>query len=378
VERTTGTAWGIVTVYAVAHAAVDAGCAVLLWTSYENGALSASTAWSAFFVYNLLAFAVQPVVGLAVDRLRAGKGAAVLGAAATAAALALVAAAPPAIWPAVLLAGLGNAAFHVGGGVVALRAARGWAGPVGVFVAPGAAGLALGIAAGKAGSAWWPFAAALLALAAVLWLLPAPCFGAAPTASARRRAPGARPPASPSLATAGAGVIVLLLAVVGVRSFAGLTLDLPWKTDTALLVALTAAVVGGKAVGGLVADRLGWRPVVVGALLASLPLLALGAAHPAAGMTGVLMVNMTMPVTLAAVAAVLPRGSEGFAFGLTCLALFFGAVPSLLHLPVVATPTLLAALILPAAGALWVALGPPRAAATTPARPPEVAGAGRS
>ena len=38
---------------------------------------------------------------------------------------------------------------------------------------------------------------------------------------------------------------------------------------------------------------------------------------------------MTMPVTLAAVAAVLPRGSEGFAFGLTCLALFCGSVPSL-------------------------------------------------
>jgi FSR family fosmidomycin resistance protein-like MFS transporter len=154
---------------------------------------------------------------------------------------------------------------------------------------------------------------------------------------------------------------------VGVRSLAGLTLDLPWKADTALLVALTIAVVGGKAVGGIVADRLGWRPVAVGALLCSLPLLAFGATIPAAGMAGVLLLNMTMPVTLAAVASALPRGSEGFAFGLTCLALFFGAVPTLLNLPVVATPALLAVLILPAAAALWVSLGPARAEISSPA-----------
>jgi hypothetical protein len=77
VERTTRTTWGIVTAYAVAHAAVDAGCAGLLWSSHRDGSLSSSAAWSAFFIYNLLAFAAQPAVGLAVDRPRAGRSAAV-------------------------------------------------------------------------------------------------------------------------------------------------------------------------------------------------------------------------------------------------------------------------------------------------------------
>ena len=372
-ERSTGASWGIVSTYALAHAAVDAGCAVLLWSSYEAGSLSASAAWSAFFAYNVLAFALQPVVGLAVDRLRAGRPAAVAGAAMTAAALGLAAVAPAAIWPAVLLAGLGNAAFHVGGGVVTLRASRGWAGPVGVFVAPGAAGLALGIAAGKAGAAWWPLAAALVVLAAVLWTLPAPRFGA-PV-----EGPGARLAPTPAgLAAAGAGVLVLLLAVVGMRSLAGLTLDLPWKTDTALLIALTAAVVGGKALGGLAADRLGWRPVAVTALLASLPLLALGTTSPAAGIAGVLLLNMTMPITLAAVAAALPRGTEGFAFGLTCLALFFGSVPALLHLPWVATPAVLTILVVPAGAALWTVLGGRRKVRSAAALPAGVAEGGRS
>jgi FSR family fosmidomycin resistance protein-like MFS transporter len=132
---------------------------------------------------------------------------------------------------------------------------------------------------------------------------------------------------------------------------------MPWKSDLALLAALTAAVVAGKMAGGLLADRFGWRRVAVTALVGSLPLLALGTSSPAAGIAGVLLFNMTMPVTLAAVAAVLPRGSEGFAFGLTCLALFCGSVPALLGLPLTATPWLPATLILPAAAALWFALG---------------------
>jgi FSR family fosmidomycin resistance protein-like MFS transporter len=277
----------------------------------------------------------------------------------------------------VVLAGLGNAVFHVGGGVVSLRAAPGWAGPVGVFVAPGAAGVALGIAAGKAGAAGWPLVTALAALAAVLWLLPMPTFSdkGAPSGPG---AGAARAPAPVVLATAGAGVVILLLAVVGVRSLVGLTLDLPWKSDTALLVVLTAAVVTGKAAGGLLADRLGWRPVAVVALLAALPLLALGTASPAAGVAGVLLLNVTMPITLAAVAAALPRGSEGFAFGLTCLALFLGAAPSLLRLPLVATPLLLAALLLPAAAAMWLTLGEARRSESTHSAPgAQAVGTGR-
>ncbi len=341
-------AWGVLGTYAVTHAVVDAACAVLLWTAYGDGRLSASAAWSAFFAYNLLAFAVQPLIGLALDRMRLGRGGAAAGALLTAAALP-VALAPGAIWAAVIVAGLGNAVFHVGGGVVSLRAAPGRAAPVGVFVAPGAAGLAIGILAGKAGAPAWPFVAALVALAAALALFPAPLLGA--SAESRRHSPAS------ALAGAGMAVVALLLVVVGVRSFVGLTLVLPWKSDLVLLGILTAAVVTGKAAGGLLADRYGWRRVAVTALVASLPLLALGAWSPAAGIAGVLLFNMTMPVTLAAVAAVLPSGSEGFAFGLTCLALFCGSVPSLTGLPVASVSWVLAALILPAAAVLWFALG---------------------
>ena len=353
-------AWSVIAAYALAHAAVDGCCAVMLWSAYHDGRLTAGAAWTAFLFYNLLAFAMQPLVGLAADRLRLGRGAAVSGALLTAAALPL-ALVPGGIAAAVVVAGLGNAVFHVGGGIVSLKAAPGRAAPIGVFVAPGAAGLAAGILAGKAGGPGWPFAAALLALAVVLAVAPAPRLAAgrpaAPLASDGadflRQAPRS------ALAAAGMGAVALLLVVIGVRSYVGLTLALPWKSELGLLVLLTAAVVAGKALGGLLGDRFGWRRVAVPALLVSLPLLVLGGESPAAGIAGLLAFNLTMPVTLAAVAALLPRGREGFAFGLTCLALFIGAAPALIGWAEAPSPAVLAALLLTATAALWIALRAP-------------------
>lgn len=348
---------GVLGAYAFAHGAVDACCAVMLWSAYHDGRLTAGTAWSAFLFYNLLAFAMQPLVGLAADRLHAERGVAVCGALLTAAAtpLALI---PGGIGAAIVVAGLGNAVFHVGGGIVSLKAAPGRATPVGVFVAPGAAGLAAGILAGKAGGPTWPFAAVLLALTAVLVLTRPPRFAAG--RSAQLDAAGGadsrrRPPRTP-LVGGGMIAVALLLVVIGVRSYVGLTLALPWKSELGLLVALTAAVVAGKALGGLLGDLFGWRPVAVTGLLFSLPLLALGGDSPAAGIAGLLVFNLTMPVTLAAVAALLPRGREGFAFGLTCLALFVGAAPALTGWARPPSPAVLAAVVLPAAAALWFAL----------------------
>jgi FSR family fosmidomycin resistance protein-like MFS transporter len=359
--RSMATSWGVLCMYALAHAAVDACCAVLLWSAYHDGRLTAGTAWSAFLFYNLLAFAMQPLVGLAADRLRIDRGAAVAGALLTVAAMPL-ALVPGGIGVAVVVAGLGNAVFHVGGGIVSLRAAPGRATPIGVFVAPGAAGLAAGILAGKTGGTGWPFAVALLVLAVVLAIAPPPRFAAERPAGLN--AVGIAdsrltPPRSP-LAAAGMVAVVLLLVVIGIRSYVGLTLALPWKSELGLLIALTAAVVAGKALGGLLGDRLGWRPVAVTALLVSLPLLALGGDSPVAGIAGLLAFNLTMPVTLAAVAAMLPRGREGFAFGLTCLALFVGATPALAGWTRPPSAAVLAALVLPAAAALWLALRVPR------------------
>ena len=334
--------------YALEHGAVDAVCVGALWAAYHGGSLSPRAAWSSFFLYNLLAFAVQPVIGMSADRFGRARGLAAAGAVATAAGLG-IAALPHATFAAVAVLGLGNAAFHVGGGVLSLKAAPGRATPLGLFVAPGAAGVVAGTLVGRAGGPVWIFALALLPLAMATLALPAPAFAAARTGS-RRAGDG------PRAGAAGIELIVLLLLfVIAVRAYAGTALVLPWKSDMRLLVALTTGVVFGKALGGVLADRFGWRSVGVSALLISIPLLALGPSSAAAGIVGTFVFNMTMPITLVAVAHTL-HGHEGFAFGLTCLALFVGSAPVLIGGPGMSAATLVPAALV-AAGALWIGLG---------------------
>jgi hypothetical protein len=70
-----------------------------------------------------------------------------------------------------------------------------------------------------------------------------------------------------------------------------------------------------------------------------------------------LLFQLTMPVTLAATMALLP-GRAGFAFGLTCLALVAGALPTHLwpRAPVLADPALVASLLLASTVALFIGL----------------------
>lgn len=318
-RQTRARAWSVLGVYAAGHAAIDASCAVLLWSGVHHHLVSLLTAWSAFVLYNLLAFAAQPIVGLVVDRLRAAKWMACTGAVVTAAALPL-GAQPRGFTAAAIVAGLGNSLYHIGGGRLSLRLSPGRALPPGVFVAPGAAGLVFGILAGKAGDAVWPYAMVCVVLALAVAVLPAPVLP--------KQRSALPPPASVPPARALDLVVLVLLLVVGVRSYVGLALAFPWKSHVWLLWLLTAGVVLGKVVGGALGDRFGWRLVAAGALLVSAPLLAVGPEVAAAGIAGSFVFNMTMPVTLAALARAMP-GHEGFAFGLTCLALFVGSVPIL-------------------------------------------------
>ncbi|MDO9175471.1 MAG: MFS transporter [Actinomycetota bacterium] len=313
---------------------MDAACAALLLGAVSAGRLSGGSALGVFLIYNVVAFALQPLAGLLVDRGWSARSAAVAGACATAVAVAL-SLAPGTLMTAVLLAGLGNAAFHAGGGVASLRMTPGRAFAPGIFVAPGAAGLAAGGLLGKLGGSVWVAAAVLGVLAVALALLPDVEAAGGGLAAESPRTATESPHAhaeNPALIGVGCwaveGAVLLVLAVVALRSYTGLAISLPWKSSLGLLAALTVAVVLGKALGGVLADRYGFARVGVGALVASAPLLMMAPSAPAAGIAGMLLFNMTMPVTLVAVARTLPE-NQGFAFGLASLALAVGAFPVL-------------------------------------------------
>ncbi len=302
--------FGIISIYSIAHALVDAACLAMLFSILpSSGADSSQVLFLSILVYNVIAFSTQPVIGILADNLKKPAFWAVAGILLVAAATLLL---EVPLWAAVF-AGLGNALFHIGGGITSLNLARGKAALPGIFVAPGALGVAAGLWIGKGGyfTAW--LFILLLAVSGVIILL----------------LPGTQPAVkkfSGSLKWFET-VILLLLVSVAIRSLVGMSLVFPWKSDPLLLAALTAAVVLGKALGGILGDRFGWIAVAVSGLVLSAPMLAFFPQIPIIAIAGIFLFNLSMPITLIGVAGMLPA-HNGFAFGLTTLALIIGAGPA--------------------------------------------------
>lgn len=294
----------IVSVYSVCHFLVDFACAFRI--------LSAEIPRTAelFLLYNCLAFAMQMPLGLLADRLNRNSLAAALGCGLVSASYVVPSAAGITV-----AAGLGNALFHVGGGVDVLNLGRG-DGLLGMFVSPGALGIFLGtMLAGRALPVWLP-AVVLLAAAAAI-----------PTLCGVRseNAPFALPAARAVFPAA-----LCLFLVVCLRSYMGLLFAFPWKNGL-WAVLLVCGVVLGKTLGGILADRFGAaRTAAVSLLLCAL--LFFFADNPLPGTIAVLLFNMTMPLTLGELARRMP-GAKGFAFGLLTFALFLGFVPVYLGFP---------------------------------------------
>jgi hypothetical protein len=115
-----------------------------------------------------------------------------------------------------------------------------------------------------------------------------------------------------------------LLVSISIRAFVGFAGAHECPKFPLISFGLAFAAFGGKACGGIISDRLGWIPTSVGALLLSAPLIALGGSNSSIIMLGMFFFQMTMPVTLTAVWALMP-GKPAFSFGLCSLALVIGA-----------------------------------------------------
>jgi FSR family fosmidomycin resistance protein-like MFS transporter len=332
--------WLNMSAYSLAHALVDAACVAALFAIVTPNRTDPANAYQLVLIYDVIAFATQPVFGLLVDTIKAPAKIAATGMLLVAVSILMMRA--PLL--AIVTAGIGNAVFHVGGGYASLNLAHGQYGHKaslpGIFVAPGSLGLTIGILIGKSGGfVAWPFLLLLLGLAGLMLRLPRL------EVQAQRQLPG-------DLRWFKT-VIVLLLLSVAIRSLVGQSLVLPWKSDQTLLLALTLAVVLGKALGGVLADRYGWTAVAVSGLVVSLPLLAFFAPLPALAILGTFLFNLSMPVTLVCLAEMLP-GESGFAFGLTALALILGALPAFMPMQTLTgTPGFIFVAILVSSAALY-------------------------
>ncbi|MDR2189966.1 MAG: hypothetical protein LBP53_01960 [Candidatus Peribacteria bacterium] len=117
-----------------------------------------------------------------------------------------------------------------------------------------------------------------------------------------------------------------LLLSIFIRSFMGFMVTFPRKVGFLLGVVFTLSVMCGKAFGGVLADKFGFEKVGISSLAIASVLLGWCSAYPIAGLVGIFLFNMTMPITLVALVNSF-KGRPGFAFGLTTLALIIGAMP---------------------------------------------------
>jgi len=302
-----------------AHALVDAGCGYLIFRDVGTCGFPYPAIVSLVVLYNVLAFGGQVPVGALTDRLRAYRGLAAAGALTVALAVVL---GPHVTTAAVVVAGVGNAFFHVGAGGYVLKESGERSAESGVFVGPGAVGLCAGILLGLHRlPARWALVGLLVAAAALT-----PAVG-------RRIARSVSPPALPPLPT-NALVLALIVGVcllgsVTVRALVGGTVSGAWRgVSTVVIVALAIAACGGKMLGGFIGDRLGWATTSIAALLLSAPLVSFLVRLPAGAVAGMLVFQMTMAITLKATHSLLPA-RPGLAFGIPPFALIVGALPGL-------------------------------------------------
>ena len=281
----------MLTVYTVSHFLADFASG---WALYHGAAYS-EQGILCVVLYAFLAFAMQMPLGLCADRLNhnaicAAAGCIMLG-------IACVIPASPLVIT--FIAGLGTALFHLGGGIDVLNRCQGKYGPLGIFVSTGAIGIFYGCVLGStAPNLGLPIALAMAGAALAILCVHYRVFHRWSSDNASLRFPALN---RFYLASAGC-----LFCVVIMRSYMGFALSFSWKSTAPWGIMLLCALAAGKFGGGLIADRMGSITASATTLLLA-ALLFLLSDQPLAGVLAVWLFNMTMPVTLGALAII----SEG-------------------------------------------------------------------
>ncbi len=300
-----------VTLYTVLHFFVDFTTIFLISGVLLGPGARIADRGNVIILYNLVAFAGQLPMGILSDMIRKNSAFAAAGCLMACLSYPLVLVSP---WAACILTALGNGAFHIGAGCEVLKISMPKAGASGVFVSSGAFGVWLAYRVSHNPFRWLlPVIMLISFLVLILW-----CRQDKSKRSSTLKFE--KPKISVVLA-----VSFFMLTIV-IRSLLGMIMNFSWKEVPVIGFLSVMAVVMGKALGGFLGDKFGYLKTAMISLGISLVCFVIGFDYPITGIIGILCFNMTMPLTLAAIANV--SGEKyGFAFGLTTFALAIGFIP---------------------------------------------------
>ena len=340
--------------YALCHFVVDFACVSTMLCAVsrvlgESGQGSMEVVALSILLYDIVAFTLQLPIGIALDQLDKNSHAALLSYALVGAGV-ILSLVPIALleWPAILLLAIGNALFHSAGGLSVLNISQKHAGPSGIFIATGAIGVFLGTQSAQMGRLQIAFSLlVLLFLCALITLV---------VQKVNKKYWNVHNVSFdiPRLSSNTLLAIALLSFVVALRSYVGMVMAFPWKSEMLLLVLSILGVFAGKALGGVVADRIGFRTTAIFSLIVAATLFVPSWEIPVMGLLGVFFFNFTMSITLASLANILPN-AKGTAFGLASFSLAVGALPALAGFRI-EHPVMLSGISLVSALALGVGL----------------------
>lgn len=219
----------------------------------------------------------------------------------------------------IIFLSIGNGLIHVEGAQKTLRTGNGGVTNAGLFVAGGSFGLIIGKTLGNYN------VNPTIAIAICLLLVIPAIFTRLDKIdyndmTSLNKFNTANPDFPPII------VIILATFVVAVRAFIGYGIPTSWNVELWQAFVLYFAMGIGKALGGILVDKIGVRVTALISTIGAIPFLIFGDNIMIVSVIGVTLFSMTMSITLSLLVSVM-KNKPGLAFGLTTIGLFIGTTP---------------------------------------------------
>jgi len=221
-------------------------------------------------------------------------------------------------WISLTLLSTGNALIHVSGAELTIRTSEGRLTPVAVFVSGGSFGVIIGqLLAVTDISYWW------IALVCIL-MLPLVLLGETLYKGNSKESDDCKGFDCVRSERRIAMAVFAVFFIVAIRAYISYGIPLAWKTTVLQSVLLYVFMGTGKALGGILSDKIGLRKTAFISIIGSLPFLILGNRLMIVSLIGIMFFSMTMAVTIGMIISVM-KFAPGAAFGITTAALFAGS-----------------------------------------------------
>lgn len=298
--------------FTILHFSVDGLCGLLIFSTLYNIENSYELNTYIFLMYNIMAFVMQPIVGILADKIKNHK--IILIISIMLLLVAYVISFSPIIAPIVL--GLGNAFFHISGGEYVSSNTNNDIISLGVFVSSGAIGLVLG---------QLYYSDILLIVFFILLIL----FSIPIVLSKEVEANNNNPIDNKNINII---ILVIIVAIVTFfRSFIGKAaptcFDVQGMPYLLLLIGIASAF--GKACGGVFSKLIGVDKTIIISYISSTLLLIFGNKYAIFYILGIFFFNFSMPITLYYINILMPK-RKALAFGILAAMLFPGYLLGLL------------------------------------------------